>query len=97
MKNEEVLKSEKYTKGIVSTIPLQSLYNALNIKDKFIETHLKETYYMDMIFVYLILDKDQISNDHWLYFPDKKIIFNRAVEFKNWSKKWLQKIRLLYA
>lgn len=91
MKNEEVLKSEKYTKGIVSTIPLQSLYNALNIKDKFIETHLKETYYMDMIFVYLILDKDQISNDHWLYFPDKKIIFNRAVEFKNWSKKMAPK------
>ena len=29
----------------------------------------------------------QVSNDHWLYFPDKDIIFNRSVEFTTWSKK----------
>jgi len=40
---------------------------------------------MDIIFVYLFLDIPRISNDHWLYFPDKDIIFNRAVEFSNWS------------
>ena len=40
---------------------------------------------MDIIFVYLMLDRESVSNDHWLYFPDDDIIFNRAVEFKNWS------------
>ena len=43
--------------------------------------------YMDIIFVNLILDRDKISNAHWLYFAEKDIIFNRSVEFKNWSKK----------
>jgi len=42
---------------------------------------------MDIIFVYLFADKKQISNDHWLYFPDQDIIFNRAVEFSNWTPK----------
>ena len=28
-----------------------------------------------------------MSNDHWLYFPDEDIIFNRSVEFTTWSKK----------
>lgn len=41
---------------------------------------------MDIIFVYIMIKQKQVSNDHWLYFPDKNIIFNRAVEFKNWSK-----------
>ena len=41
---------------------------------------------MDIIFVYLLLDQESVSNDHWLYFPDVEIIFNRSVEFKNWSR-----------
>jgi len=40
--------------------------------------------YMDIIFVYVFL-KRQLSKDHWLYFPDPDVVFNRAVEFSNWS------------
>lgn len=86
-KNDSDLKEVIYKNGIISTIPLGSLYEALNIKNQIIENNLKEITYMDIIFVYLIINKKKISNDHWLYFPDKKIIFNRAVEFKNWSIK----------
>jgi protoporphyrinogen oxidase len=39
---------------------------------------------MDIIFVYVFL-RQQLSNDHWLYFPDPDVVFNRAVEFSNWS------------
>jgi UDP-galactopyranose mutase len=36
--------------------------------------------------VYLFLNRNRVSSDHWLYFPDKDIVFNRAVEFSNWSE-----------
>jgi UDP-galactopyranose mutase len=39
---------------------------------------------MDIIFVYVFLNRP-LSNDHWLYFPDPDVVFNRAVEFSNWS------------
>jgi len=79
--------TDSANKAIITTIPLHVYYNLVDKKDKEIEKELSKLKYMEIIFVYLFLNKDQISNDHWLYFPDKDIIFNRAVEFKTWSKK----------
>ncbi len=76
---------------LISTIPLHKLYELGDRKDTKIAETLASLKYMDIIFVYLFIDKPQISNDHWLYFPDKDIIFNRAVEFSNWSPKMCPK------
>ena len=73
--------------GLISTIPLHSYYKLQDRTLPEVKTALGGLKYMDIIFVYLFLDTPQISNDHWLYFPDKDIIFNRAVEFSNWSPK----------
>jgi protoporphyrinogen oxidase len=71
---------------IVSTIPLHDLYEYIDRKESSIGRSLQEGLeYMNIIFVYLLLNKDHVSNDHWLYFPDRDIVFNRSVEFKNWS------------
>ncbi|MEK7509227.1 MAG: FAD-dependent oxidoreductase [Patescibacteria group bacterium] len=70
---------------LISTIPLHAYYALQERRDPRIEKHLTSLTYMDIIFVYLFLDIPQVSNDHWLYFPDPDIIFNRAVEFSNWS------------
>lgn len=80
----------KYS-DLISTIPLHILYKLQNRKDKDLEKELSNNKYMDIIFVYLFVNKSKISNDHWLYFPDKDIIFNRAVEFSNWSPKMCPK------
>ena len=56
-------------------------------KSKKIEDKLLNLKYLDIIFVYLFLKEDQVSNDYWLYFPDQDIIFNRSVEFTSWSRK----------
>lgn len=80
--------NKKYTAkydNLISTIPLHDFYKLQERRDKKIESLLKKLKYMDIIFVYLFINKERISNDCWLYFPDKDIIFNRAVEFKNWS------------
>lgn len=39
----------------------------------------------DLILYYLILNKPSVSEDNWLFFPEKKYIFNRAFEQKNFS------------
>ncbi len=70
---------------LVSTIPLHQFYTLQDQKDKEVEDALAKTKYMDIIFIFVFLNQKQVSNDHWLYFPDTDIIYNRAVEFSNWS------------
>jgi len=72
---------------IISTIPLHDCYDYLDRDEPEVKEKLESLKYMDIIFVYLLIDKEQVSNDHWLYFPDEDIIFNRSVEFTTWSKK----------
>ncbi|MBI5391753.1 NAD(P)-binding protein [Candidatus Woesearchaeota archaeon] len=79
------------TSSIITTIPLHMYYALVDTKDDTVKKALDSLKYMDIIFIYPFLNKEQISNDHWLYFPDKDIIFNRAVEFKTWNKKMAPK------
>lgn len=39
--------------------------------------------YRSVILVYLFLDKDKVTDDHWIFFPGKDIIFSRIFEQKN--------------
>jgi UDP-galactopyranose mutase len=70
---------------LISTIPLHAFYALQERRSPEVDQALDALRYMDIIFVYVFLDRPQLSNDHWLYFPDADIIFNRAVEFSNWS------------
>ncbi len=70
---------------LVSTIPLHAFYDLQERKNPDVKRALAGLTYMDIIFVYVFLNRPQLSNDHWLYFPDPDIVFNRAVEFSNWS------------
>jgi protoporphyrinogen oxidase len=38
-----------------------------------------------MIFVYLILDRPKVTDDHWIYLPEDSITVHRLSEFKNFS------------
>ncbi len=71
--------------NLISTIPLHGFYHLQERRDDDVEKALTGLKYMDIIFVFLFLNVPRVSNDHWLYFHDKDIIFNRAVEFSNWS------------
>jgi hypothetical protein len=41
--------------------------------------------YRDLIVLFLGLDTEQVSEDHWIYFPDSELFFGRVHEPKNWS------------
>ena len=70
---------------LISTIPIHAFYAMQEHKSTEVEEALSGLTYMDILFVYVFVNKAQLSNDHWLYFPDPDVVFNRAVEFSNWS------------
>jgi protoporphyrinogen oxidase len=41
--------------------------------------------YRDQIFVFLALDCEQVTPDHWIYFSSDDVFFGRVHEPKNWS------------
>lgn len=73
--------------NVLSSMPLTSLIYALNPKppEDIIE-HANSLKYVNEIFILIVVDKDSITNDSWLYFPDNDISFVRVHEPKNWSK-----------
>lgn len=38
-----------------------------------------------MVFVYLILNRPKLTDDHWIYLPEKSITLHRLSEYKNFS------------
>lgn len=71
---------------VVSTIPLNFLLEA--IPEELGSRAILENYqleYRDMICLFVALNKQQVSQDSWTYFPMKHLIFGRTHEPKNWS------------
>jgi protoporphyrinogen oxidase len=48
-----------------------------------------------MVFVYLILDREQLTPDHWLYIPEATLTFHRLSEYKNFSENCAPKDKTL--
>ncbi len=71
---------------LISTIPLSSLFELLKAdlsgEVKKAVSNLKTR---KLILLYVALNKDVIINDNWLFFPEKKYIFNRIFEQKAFS------------
>lgn len=70
----------------ISTIPLTEFVSMLRpaVPDLIYKaaSNLK---YRAIICVFLIINKEKITDDTWIYFPEKEIIFSRNNEPKNWS------------
>lgn len=69
---------------IVSTIPVGNLACMITDNSLIINaaSNLKT---MPLIYLFLLIKKTRISNNHWFYFPEKKYTFNRISEIKNFS------------
>lgn len=72
--------------AVVSTLPLPLLVRLLTpaAPPDVLEAAQALTY-RAMIFCFVEIDKPGISDDHWIYFPDERIIFNRISEMRNFS------------
>jgi protoporphyrinogen oxidase len=71
---------------LISTLPLPLLLRFLSpAAPPDVQATARSLQYRAMIFVMLKLDKPRVSDDHWIYFPDEEIIFNRVSEMRNFS------------
>jgi len=71
---------------IVSTIPIPILLRIIYPpppKEVFLAAQKLKT--RNLILFYLIINKQSVSDDSWLFFPESKFIFNRIFEQKNFS------------
>jgi protoporphyrinogen oxidase len=65
---------------VLSTLPLPYLIESINPSQTMLSEQVNNVTYRALIFVYLMINGDQIGKDHWLYFPQKDYIFNRVSE-----------------
>ena len=71
---------------IISTIPLSVLVKCLDPPPPaHILKAANSLRSRDLVLVTLMLNRDQVSKDSWVYFPEKSIPFGRIHEPRNWS------------
>ena len=70
----------------ISTIPITVLARAVRpAAPEAVRDALKRLRYVSIVFVYLKIDKPQVSPDSWIYLPDHDLTVHRISEFKNFS------------
>ncbi len=71
---------------LISTIPITTLVQLLNHRN--VSGASKEAAplsYRAIRFVHLAIEKERLTQDHWIYFPEKEFLFSRISESKNFS------------
>ncbi len=75
------------TDFVISTIHLKRLLNLFSTNSEIncsrISKMLEKLEYRSLILVYIFLNKEKVTNDHWIFFPDNNLIFSRIFEQKN--------------
>jgi protoporphyrinogen oxidase len=71
---------------VVSTIPINRLVEMLDPPaPPAILQAARDLKHKAILFVYLMLDREQVTPDHWVYLPEKHLAVHRISEFKNFS------------
>ena len=73
---------------IISTMPLSVMVERLDPRPP---SHIIEAANnlrsRDLVLVTLMVNRSQVSNDSWVYFPEKAVPFGRIHEPRNWSER----------
>jgi len=84
--------AELMAEHFVSTIPVTLLVSLMRPKAPSSVLEAAENLkYRALVCIMLIVDRESITDDNWIYFPDKDVMFIRAHEPRNWSEKLVQK------
>jgi len=86
-----VQKGKKQTKHkpewLVSSIPITEFLKMLDpAPPQNVVNAIGRLKWRAQVYLFLTLDKPQITKDNWVYFPNKEIPFGRIAEMKNFSK-----------
>ena len=81
-------RDERYVSGdaFVSSIPMTELAQILSPRaDQAVLDATRQLTYRDLVTVHLLLDREQVTNDTWVYVHDPRVSFARLHEPRNWS------------
>ena len=78
--NDKVIKTDYF----ISTIPLNDLVKIIDSPKSVLDAA-EELKYQKLSIMYFILNKERALNDCWVFFPEKKFIFQRVSEQKAFS------------
>ncbi|MFH1402723.1 MAG: FAD-dependent oxidoreductase [Candidatus Altiarchaeota archaeon] len=71
---------------LFSTVPLTDIISMIkpNPPEELFH-HSSELSFRSIMFAQIMVNKDSLSDDHWIYLPEKHILGNRVTEYKNFS------------
>jgi protoporphyrinogen oxidase len=70
----------------ISTIPITVLARAVRpAASENVRAAIAQLRHISIVFVYIKLDKPQVSPDNWVYLPEHNVTVHRISEFKNFS------------
>jgi protoporphyrinogen oxidase len=73
--------------SVVESVPLTAFLDLLDPKPpQQVLDAANNLRWRSQIYLFLTLDKEQVTEDNWIYFPQKDIPFGRTSEMKNFSK-----------
>ncbi len=73
-------------KGVVSTLPLPTLVKMITpALPESVHEHARRLRYRSLKLVYILLNREQLTDFHWVYLLDKEFRINRMSEQKNVS------------
>lgn len=72
---------------VVSTLPVNRLVEMLDPPaPREVLEAARDLKHKAILFVYLMLDREQVTPDHWVYLPEKHLTVHRISEFKNFAE-----------
>jgi protoporphyrinogen oxidase len=73
---------------LIESIPIESFLQLLNpAPPAEIQQAANKVKYRHQVYLFITLDRDQVTRDQWIYFPETNIPFGRISEMKNFSQK----------
>lgn len=70
-----------------STIPLTDIVSLIDpAPDEKVKQSCSELFFRSIVFVYLVINRPRLSDNHWIYMPERRFISNRFSEFKNFNE-----------
>lgn len=77
---------ERAGDAFISTLPVPDLIRSLRpIVPEDVTAAADRLQFRAMIFLFLTLDRASVTDDHWIYFPARHLLFNRVSEMKNFT------------
>ena len=80
--------------SVISSIPITRSVELFDpIAPEEVRNAAKKLRFRAQVYLFLTIDKEKVTDDNWVYFPDKEVPFGRITEMKNFSKEMCPKGR----